>query len=284
LAGGESGAEKRISWNEHILSVSSESLKKFKNRHDGQRCVIIGNGTSLNRMDLSFLEREMSFGMNRIYLMFDRCKFRPTYYVAMNPLVLAQSVERIRNIAAPKFLSHKGLSLFSDPGDDCMFLQETSEWTFSRDPGRGVHEGWTVTFVAMQLAYYMGFEEVVLIGVDHHFVQNGRPNQEVVAEEDDQNHFHPEYFGKGVRWNYPDLERSEISYRMAKQAFENDGRRILDATVDGRLTVFPKIDYRQHYFRETAECLIAKDRKSTLPIQRPSVSRIGQEDGQAASG
>jgi hypothetical protein len=30
---------------------------------------------------------------------------------------------------------------------------------------------------------------------------------------------------------------------MAHQAYQADGRRVLDATLDGQLTVFPKVDY-----------------------------------------
>jgi hypothetical protein len=30
---------------------------------------------------------------------------------------------------------------------------------------------------------------------------------------------------------------------MAKKAFEEDGRKVVDATVGGKLTVFPKILY-----------------------------------------
>jgi hypothetical protein len=30
---------------------------------------------------------------------------------------------------------------------------------------------------------------------------------------------------------------------MARQAYHADGRRIFDATVGGKLTVFPKVDY-----------------------------------------
>jgi tetratricopeptide (TPR) repeat protein len=198
-------------------------------------------------MDLSFLGNEMTFGMNRIYLMFDKWNFRPTYYVSVNPLVLEQSAAEILKIKAAKFLSHKGIAFFPHPPDDLMFIRSIPKWVFSTDPRNGLCEGWTVTYFTMQLAYYMGFEEVVLIGVDHHFTTQGDPNKEVVSEGDDPNHFHPGYFGKGVRWHLPDLERSEKSYRMAKQAFEAEGRRILDATVDGRLTVFPKVDYRRHF-------------------------------------
>jgi hypothetical protein len=104
-------------------------------------------------------------------------------------------------------------------------------------------EGATVTFVAMQLAYFMGFKQVILIGVDHNFTSTGKPNTTVVSTGADPNHFHPGYFGKGFRWQLPDLETSEIAYRMAKSAYEKNGREILDATIGGKLTVFPKVNF-----------------------------------------
>jgi glycosyltransferase involved in cell wall biosynthesis len=230
-----------------VLSSSIECMKKYENIHAGQRCVIIGNGPSLNKMDLSFLEHEICFGMNRIFLMFDQWKFRPTYYVAVNQLVIEQSADEILALPMPKFLSQRGIPYFDNPPHDLMFIDERKEWVFSKDPYRGMHEGWTVTYVAMQLAYFMGFSEVVLIGVDHNFVASGDPNKEVVSQGDDPNHFHPDYFGKGMRWHLPDLERSEHSYQLAKEAFESSGRRIVDATLGGKLTIFPKVDYKNHF-------------------------------------
>lgn len=240
---------------EENLAISNQKLAAFKDRHRGQRCVIIGNGPSLNKMDLSFLEHEITFGMNRIYFLFDKWKFRPTYYASVNPLVLEQSAEEILKISAPKFLSNKGIPFFPYPPDDVMFIKSLPKWYFSRDPREGLCEGWTVTFFAMQLAYFMGFSEVILIGVDHHFATQGDPNKEVVSEGADPNHFHPDYFGKGIRWHLPDLERSEGSYKMAKAAFETEGRRIIDATVDGKLTVFPKADYRDLFFDPKTELI-----------------------------
>ena len=85
--------------------------------------------------------------------------------------------------------------------------------------------------------------EVVLIGVDHSFTTQGTPNTAVESQGDDPNHFSAAYFGKGFRWQLPDLQTSELAYRMAREAFAADGRQVLDATVGGRLTVFPKVDY-----------------------------------------
>ena len=121
----------------------------------------------------------------------------------------------------------------------------TGPATFSPNLAGRVFEGSTVTYVALQLAYHMGFEEVILIGVDHAFTSQGRPNATVISEGSDPDHFSPLYFGKGFRWQLPDLAGSERAYRLAKRAFESDGRRVLDATVGGKLQVFPKVDYHQ---------------------------------------
>jgi tetratricopeptide (TPR) repeat protein len=232
----------------NVLNLSSRYLKHYKDYHSGQRCVIIGNGPSLNNMDLSFLKNEITFGLNRIYLLFDKLNFMPTYYVSVNQLVIEQSIDEIYKIQAPKFLSLKSLPFVKKPAD-IIFLKKCNNPSFSKDPREGLWEGYTVTYVAMQLAYFMGFNEVILIGVDHHFKANGSPNAEVISEGDDPNHFHPSYFGKGTRWHLPDLKNSELAYSYAKLGFENDGRRIIDATLNGKLQVFPKQNY-QKLFRK----------------------------------
>jgi hypothetical protein len=89
----------------------------------------------------------------------------------------------------------------------------------------------------------MGFQEVILVGVDHNFVTRGPANSAVISEGDDPNHFSPDYFGKGFKWQLPDLEGSERAYRRAKEAYEQADRRVVDATVGGKLTVFPKIPF-----------------------------------------
>ena len=125
-----------------------------------------------------------------------------------------------------------------------MFLHTTYyNPAFATDVRGRVWEGATVTYVAMQLAFYMGFEQVILIGVDHSFKAKGEPNKTIVSEGDDESHFDPKYFGKGFRWQLPDLETSELAYRRAKQVYQQHGRQILDATVGGQLDVFPKVDF-----------------------------------------
>lgn len=223
--------------------ASKRNLAAFRNIHKGQRCFIIGNGPSLRDLDLSHLRDEFTFGMNRIYLMFPDMGFNSTYYVSINDLVIQQCAQEIRNLAIPKFLAWRSHHHIQ-PTTDMSFLYTTYTGPkFSEDVGGRLWEGATVTYVAMQLAFHMGFEQVILIGVDHSFNSQGKPNQTITSEGDDSNHFSSNYFGKGFRWQLPDLQTSEVAYKMARSGFEKAGRLILDATRGGKLTVFPKVDY-----------------------------------------
>ena len=68
-------------------------------------------------------------------------------------------------------------------------------------------------------------------------------NKTVTSQGDDPNHFMPNYFGKGVKWQLPDLDTSEIGYMMARDAYQKNNREVLDATVGGKLNIFPKVEY-----------------------------------------
>lgn len=221
---------------------SQQRLRTFANIHKGKRCFIIGNGPSLNQTDLTVLKNEITFGMNRIYLMFPKLQFTTTYLVAVNSLVLEQCREEITKLPMPKFLSWRVLGHYPIQ-QNTILLRTSGDVGFSDQPDKMLYESGTVTQVALQLAYYMGFSEAILIGVDHNFKTKGPANQAVVSQGPDPNHFSPSYFPKGFRWHLPNLEGSEAGYLLAKQAFENDRRRVIDATVGGNLQVFPKVTY-----------------------------------------
>jgi hypothetical protein len=218
-------------------------LRPMRNQYQGKRCFIIGNGPSLRNTDMSKLRGEYTFGLNRIYLMFPELGFETSFFVSINDLVIEQSAADIQQLNIPKFIAwhaHQWLQ----PAEDMFFLHTTyTGLKFARDITGRLWEGATVTYVALQVAYYLGFSEVILIGVDHSFATKGKPNTTIVSQGDDPNHFNPAYFGKGFRWQLPDLDTSEVGYHLARQAYETDGRRVLDATVGGKLTVFPKVDY-----------------------------------------
>jgi hypothetical protein len=223
--------------------ASIRQLSRLKDIYQGRRAFIIGNGPSLKDTDLTLLRDEFTFGMNRIYMMFPELGFATSTYLSVNSLVIEQCAQDIRDLPVPKFLSWRSRRL-AQRTQDTIFLHTTYTGPkFARDARGRLWEGATVTYVALQLAFHMGFEQVILIGVDHSFTSQGKPNTTVVSQGEDPNHFSPNYFGKGFRWQLPDLETSEKAYRMADHAYRAAGRQVLDATVGGQLTVFPKIDY-----------------------------------------
>ncbi len=113
---------------------------------------------------------------------------------------------------------------------------------FSRDLTQGFREGGTVTHAALQVAWWMGLAEVVIIGMDHRFIFEGAPHEARHLSGPDPNHFSPDYFADQT-WDNPDLALSEASYAEARRAFEADGRRIVDATRGGACQVFEKADF-----------------------------------------
>jgi hypothetical protein len=223
---------------------SRQGISRYHNIHQGERCFILGNGPSLKQTDLSRLKNEFSIGTNRIYLAFDDLGFQTSYYVSVNDLVIEQCADEIQSLALPRFVSWRAGKRWLKPEDDLYFLYTSYTGPkFAKDIRNRIWESATVTYVALQVAFYLGFREVILIGVDHNFETKGKANTTIVSEGDDPNHFHPGYFGKGFRWQLPDLEMSEIGYRMARETYEKAGRKVLDATIGGKLTIFDKVDY-----------------------------------------
>ncbi len=226
-------------------------LEQLRDSHRGERCFILGNGPSLGKMDLTQLSTEITFGLNRVYLLFPRMGYSTTYFVSVNTLVVEQCATEIGSLTMPKFITWRSRGALR--GDErVIFLDAdyTGELTFTADMTGRVYEGSTVTYVALQLAYNMGFEKVILIGVDHSFQATGAPNVTVVSEGDDPDHFAPDYFPAGFKWQLPDLQASERAYNLARETFEADGRQVLDATLGGQLQVFPKVEFEQLFSRK----------------------------------
>lgn len=220
-------------------------LRSLQNRHSGERLVLVANGSSLNTMDLSFLSRETTIGLNKIYLGIRKFNFYPRYYVAINDKVLRQSADEIKQLNCVKFINDRAADYIPENALTYHINTSNPPGRFSHDLTLGIHEGWTVTYAALQIAYFLGFKEVILIGLDHHYEFSGTPNQAKILEGPDPNHFCESYFGHGQAWDNPDLAHSEESYLIARQEFEKTGRRIIDATVNGACTIFEKADYRE---------------------------------------
>lgn len=239
------------------IPFDAERLSLFKNIHSGERCFIIGNGPSLNKTDLSKLKDEITFGVNGIFYKTREIGFVPTYYVVEDDHVLRDNKEAIEEYDVKyKFFPSMHRELIDPSENTFYFLYNRGFYEkrspnfqmprFSTDIADRVYGGQTVTYTNLQIAYYMGFSEVYLIGVDFSYVI---PKSAVVdgvnitSTEDDENHFHPEYFGKGKKWHDPQLNQVLKNYEFANLVFKWNGRKIYNATIGGALEVFVRKDY-----------------------------------------
>lgn len=213
------------------------ALQRLGNQYSDKTAVILGNGPSMRGFDLAQLDGLPCFCLNRGYLLWNDQHRSPEFLVVVNNLVISQFYNELSAVKAKAFAPWQFREFFVS---DTLFFKERWEERFFRDVTRGVWFGGTVTFVALQLAYFLGFSKVVLLGIDHKFTFDGAPNTELLSSSDDPNHFSPDYFGPGVRWHAPDLQRSEQSYRLARACYEADGRRIIDATSGGACPVFER--------------------------------------------
>ena len=232
---------RRLLWDLQPQSwVSRRRLRRLRNIHRGEKAVIVCNGPSLLNTDLTLLEGVYTFGLNKINLLFDKSDFRPTCIVSVNPYVIEQNKEFFNGTAIPLFIDANAKRVIQ-PRSNVTYTHSSAHRIFARDCSISLYQSCTVTFVALQLAFHMGFDRVALIGCDHSFAQHGPANEVVVSGDRDDNHFDPSYFAGGVKWQLPDLFESEVGYTMAKEMFTAHGREVVNATVGGKLDVFPRM-------------------------------------------
>lgn len=245
--------------------------KIFLDRHSGERCFILATGPSIREQDLTLLKGEQCIAVGDFYLHPDIDIIRPRYHcVAPYHHPFKQDAIEKRLIGMARHYLHPvdyffGHNLypfsvyrylaenpdFSLPGvhfinyslgieiDENNYCRKHS-WDISGQP----FAPRTVVYIALQLAVYMGFRQIYLLGVDHDYLQDIRrvTNHHFYPEEQgirDAEHLHAfsterwfeEYY---FRWK---------QYRLIRQYLEPRGIHIFNATQGGMLDVFSLVEY-----------------------------------------
>jgi len=260
-------------------------LSTLKDTRKGERCVILGNGPSLNRTDLSLLKEETVFACDAVHLLFERIDWRPAYYTCVDSQVLHDRATDIEAMLAadPDMVAFfptevqihgsdrdrlKGRDLVAESPKRYFFNEEPGtvddlpESMFSLDASIRVIQPHTVAVTMMQLAAYMGFSELVLVGIDMHYsVPDAVPREEGVdiedvrltsLQDDDPNHFDPLYFGATRKWNTPNTALMRQHFELARQALDKKGVSVRNATEGGDLDVFELVSLKDAVSRPAA--------------------------------
>lgn len=240
-----------------LEEIYRPKLRELRDRYKGtKRCFVIGNGPSLNRTDLSVLKDEVTFAVNGFFLKARDLDWDPTFYVVEDHLVAEDRRDWINALKGPTKLFPTYLAYCLEEAEDTIFFNHRGRksyphgFDFSTDASEITYTGCTVTFTVLQLAFYLGFEEIYLIGVDSDYAlpQDTKQSSEygvgiLDMKSDDPNHFNPDYFGKGFRWHDPQVGRMLEAYQEARTVTDQTNQRIYNATVGGKLEVFPRRDY-----------------------------------------
>ncbi|MCY0966837.1 hypothetical protein [Parathalassolituus penaei] len=199
------------------MFTKHSNIVELKNICKGKKGVIIANGPSALQAGLNDLGDAVVIGMNASWLLRDqysRLKF--DYYCFSDVRFLQSEKKRmcfdsVVNSGVRTFLraEFKDLSVV-DPGANVDFIKSLGKTGFSKDIREGFFFGNSTTVMALQVAYYLGLDEVCLVGVDMQYSQN-------------QARFYSE--------SEVQLEDSTLSSQMhniilAKKVFEEAGRKI----------------------------------------------------------
>lgn len=245
------------------MRIFAERLDPFKDKYQGKRCFIIGNGPSLAETPLDKLIGEYSFAMNRIALIFDKTDWRPTFFtlttVAMHDSTWSSSAKEAVRLGIPSFIWWPFLPCVCDfpQMPENIYLVECSqartrtlgkppdEW-WSWDIGERVSKHGTSMLPALQIAVFMGFNPIYLVGADNYW----KPFD--YETDNDPNHFDSSYWSKmklGKQEIHVDEKMARrythqctTAHQLAHRVTAPRGINIYNATIGGRLEVYPRVD------------------------------------------
>ena len=243
-----------------IVLKNINKLKAFKNKYKGKRCFIIGNGPSLTSRDLDLIKNEYSFAANRIFYIFDRTAWRPTFYCLQDLNILKETGNdclKAINTSLFSFFRMTSYKIIKNYNWDLSKINFVPIWEYYKINGEipfttnakyFIFDGWTVTYMAMQLAVYMGFTEIYLIGVDHSFPfkLNEKGEVEVVDKSIAAHFYETSKNNEGAdahkrrTSNYAVVTKG---YEAAERTSRQSGKfRIYNATRGGKLEVFERVN------------------------------------------
>lgn len=224
---------------------TQSELQKYKDRYEGKRCFIVANGPSLNVADLDRLKKnnEITFGMNRIYVLFDKTIWRPDFYLSQDPSIIRSSYKEMEKHleGIQKFIKLPGEPWYVVKNAvyfnlDYKYANKRVSPLFGNGEKCRFVDGRTVTYTAIQFAAYMGFKKIYLLGCDSNYSSQNK----IITRESypDERMYVPDKMGMN-----PDMEYNFKAYEIAENYSRKNAFRIYNATRGGMLEIFERVDF-----------------------------------------
>lgn len=237
-----------------VKNENTKRIASFHNKYKGKRCFLIGNGPSLRLSDLNMLKDEICFGCNMIYKVFERTDWRPTFLCASDRVVAKAASEQLQ--AHPEstlWVTRTAFNLMKYKGNNLIYVSNLNKDKFY------VHGDMTEYYVPskatvmtfmIELAMYMGFQDIYLLGVDFtigrstndHFMNSYRDKEMTTLEHKKlRNMFKGSDIGvheAQIRFEGKALE----AYQELEKFSRKHGHHVYNATRGGMLEVFERVD------------------------------------------
>ena len=228
-----------------------ENKEDYEGLYDGQRCFILGNGPSLNDTDLSMLSNEYTFGCNKISLLYEKRSWRPSFYVMVSsdiwrhdwlfatnknvemgiPCFLNERNRRINSTTEHFYKESDDLSnvyMIDAEGGRRGYPYKDNQWSYN--PMKKATKHGTILMTCIQLASYMGFKEIYLLGCDLGF---SGPNC----------NFDPNY--NPAQFDPNGDIHSHEAHVLAERMTRKMGVSVFNSTIGGSLEVYPRKNYEE---------------------------------------
>ena len=227
-------------------------LRNLKDIHKGERCFILATGPSLRIEDAEALKDEYTFGVNGIFKLYDKTDWRPTYYALCDPFVYPDYLKNGYDMNIDSFskkgafFSYKMRKLLKKNPNaksvkqipfcmlDHALTFNSDSLKYSLDPLWGFYNLRTVVGFCINLADYMGFKDIYILGVDCDYVTHGQ-------------HFDSEKSPNLLQYEQLVMAQKFMlgAFQFIKEQTQNRNINIYNCTRGGALNVFPRIELEQ---------------------------------------
>lgn len=238
-----------IKWNQNEIK-----LLKLKNSHIGESAFIIGNGPSLSIKDLDKLHSKgiFCFAANRINLVFEKTQWRPNCYLALDRQIYRNNDPTVPEVIKANIElytfgkeAYEGIPKTLKRDNILFFERKTNSYyspinEFSNNALKYIVDGFTVTYAAMQLAYYMGFKNIYLLGCDCNYSRQVNSNGKVIDTGEKTTYFDKRYDPNNANIGY--VKGMYEAYESAKKFSEGKDFKIYNASRGGKLEIFNRVD------------------------------------------
>ena len=209
------------------------------------RCFVIGNGPSLNKMNLTLLRNEITFGCNRIYLKYSEMGFAVTHYFVVD----SNDVYVIRDLAL-KYIENPDVKHFYT----LNAYKELYDTPKLKIAGTELNFG-NVGVLMIREALKAGFDPVYFLGIDmdyfalkHDMIRINTKKCKLKDNKKDGSHFDEEYLQAGEEFVFFENEEEmgfEAFNDIKKEYIDRKGHEVINVGVDGKLNTFKRADFNK---------------------------------------